>query len=102
MQTAKAIESVQNMAQWMLDNGADERATNESLDIIETELRKNQKRSQPVAWRTRDLNGDGWVVFATEEKGLAWIKSSAPTRSHNSLHPLTQSVRPLMAPDSPS
>ena len=35
----KAIEAVQNMAQWMLDNGADEKAVEESLNTIEAVLR---------------------------------------------------------------
>ena len=39
----KAIEAVQNMAQWMIDNGADEDSTNESLDLIEKHLRKLQE-----------------------------------------------------------
>lgn len=46
------------------------------------------KAFSPVAWRTRDLVGDGWVVFATHEKGMAWIKANAPARSHNALQAL--------------
>lgn len=40
--SATAIEALQSMEQWMLDNGADEDATRNSVNIIERELRKLQ------------------------------------------------------------
>lgn len=47
------------------------------------------KRSEPVAWRTRDLTGAGWVVFATLEKAEMWIRQSAPQRSLSCIEALT-------------
>ena len=75
----------------------DDNATSEAeADVIVNALNSmhSEQRRLPVAWRTRDLVGDGWVVFATEEKGLLWIKNNAPTRSHNSLHPLYEASNP--------
>lgn len=43
---------------------------------------------QAVAWRCRDLNGDGWIVFATREKAESWLKNNASIRSYNSIQPL--------------
>lgn len=67
---------------------ADQHRFARAVNLAERILRFTRAFGEPIAWRTRDLNGDGWVVFATREKGEAWIRSSAPSRSNNALQPL--------------
>ena len=87
--TVVAINYEKDTCIFLGDDNAETQA--EAKVVVEALNGMHAEKMNPVAWRTRDLSGDGWVVFATEEKGLLWIKNNAPTRSHNSLHPLYES-----------
>lgn len=67
---------------------ADQQRFARAVNLAERILRFARSSPEPVAWRTRDLTGSGWVVFATLEKAQAWVSANCTVRGYDSIEPL--------------
>lgn len=87
--TVVAINYEKDTCIFLGDDNAETEA--EAKVVVEALNGMHAEKINPVAWRTRDLAGDGWVVFATLQKGKDWIFRCCPERGEESLQPLYES-----------